>query len=71
MLFELEFMKTILVIGLLFGAFISTANMVGVNFVDANATVANGRAITAGYYPTGLCSYVATNWINTLDGQDK
>ena len=47
-------MKLILVIGLLFGAFISTANLVSVNFVDANATVANGRAMTAGYHATGL-----------------
>ena len=64
-------MKLILVIGLLFGAFSSTANMVSVNFVDANATVANGRAMNAGYHATGLYGYVATNWINTLDGTNE
>ncbi|MFL2876501.1 MAG: hypothetical protein ACJZ86_01435 [Pontiellaceae bacterium] len=64
-------MKLILVIGLLFGTFSSAANMVSVNFVDANATVANGRAMNAGYHVTGLYGYVATNWINTLDGQNE
>ncbi len=63
-------MKSLLTI--LFSTLIlsADANIISVNFVDANATISNGRSIDTDTR-TGAHGYASTNWINTLLGQNE
>lgn len=63
-------MKSLLTI--LFSTLIlsADANIISVNFVDANVTISNGRSIDTDTR-TGAHGYASTNWINTLLGQNE